>query len=93
MVSPQVLQEQNQLLLKENNQLKQALASAKNSTQPRIISDEQAELELRKFIATFKDEKKTYIGALDIYFELHIPAKQTDRIMKKLVNEGVVGDD
>ena len=54
------------------------------------ISDQEAEVKIRSFLQERKDQKLKDISALDFYVYLHLPAPQVDRIMTKLVKEGLV---
>ncbi len=56
------------------------------------ISDTEAEVKIREFLQERKKQGLKDVNALDFYVYLHLPAPQVDRIMTKLVKEGVVGE-
>ncbi len=83
-----------QELVQENKHLRKKLyLLQKNGTLPRSINDQLAEKEIRTLVHKFKHEGKPYIDTIDIYQTLKIPGEQADRIMTKLVQEGVIRDD
>ena len=54
------------------------------------ISDKEAEVKIRAFLQERKKQGLKDVNALDFYVYLHLPAPQVDRIMNKLIKEGLV---
>lgn len=56
------------------------------------LPEKEAELKIREFIQERKKKGAKEINILEFMIKLHLPGDQIDRIMTKLVKEGVVGE-
>lgn len=58
----------------------------------REISDDEAEIEIKSFIKSLRDEGVEEFNLLDVGLELNIPMEQIDRILEKLRKTGKQGE-
>ena len=56
------------------------------------VSDEQAEVLMKEFLLEIKKKGIKSVGIFDFMDELKLPPEQINKIMEKLVKEGVVGE-
>ncbi len=56
------------------------------------VSDEEAEVLMKEFLLEIKKKGIKSVGIFDFMDELKLPPEQINKIMEKLVKEGVVGE-
>jgi len=55
----------------------------------RILSDEDAKVEIRRVLGEFKCDDHFKVGLLDLVVKTNLPSEQIERVMDSLESEGV----